>query len=606
MGTAELLLALDAGSTRLQAVLVSAGAGDEAITDLGLGGDRGQLSAVAFISEDGEVRFGDDAESRGAAHPERVVRDVMSHVGDPVPLVVGGFIVPAEQLVARMVRWAVSAVVIQHGHRPACIALTHPTGWRAHRVEALSAALQEAEVGDVLLVPAAIAAARHAAHQGRSRIVSVYDLGGDSFEASVINGQAVAGPPCTLAFGAAELDLSLLRHVLGFAAGGRAAPSAAELAAARRGACAAKESLSQRSDVEIDVSLDGRQTRVRVTRAELEDLAQPLVDRTVDALEHALDEAHVAVGSVDEIVLVGGGAHLPLVAQTLSSRTDRPLTVPDHPQFATALGAALIAWERTADRRRLRTPEPQTEQAQPERTSSFAALIAALRGTRVPYGAATAVVAAGVIIGAGMVFGASTPMGESTTASAQDAVAGDGDVRIARAASGFEAAGQETGEDADEARAHADVDDTGSPALPRSPHGAPGSDFDPRSAIGDGTPSRAASTPPPSSRIGASGTGTPQTGAPGPAAGAGTSAPVADPVDGIPTSPDPTPDPGPTAPAPTDPTPEPAQDPAPTEPAPAEPAPSGEPGPSSDTTGSTPEPATEPSPTSGGLADVTA
>ncbi|WP_336645835.1 Hsp70 family protein [Microbacterium sp. USHLN186] len=442
MGTAELLLALDAGQTRLQAVLVSAGAEDEAITShLRLGADRDHVSAGAFIAEDGDVLFGDEAERRGAAQPERLVRDFFSRVGDRAPVVVGGFAVPAEELVTRMVRWAVAVVVAQYGVIPGCIALAHPTGWRGHRIQTLRAALQHAALGDVLLVPAGYAAARHAASSGRSRAIAVYDLGGETFEASVLDGAALAGPPCVLPVGAADLDLSLLQHVISLSGGGTRRPgSADELVASRASVAAAKEELSRRSDAAVALRLHGREAHVRLTRAELEDLAAPVIERTVDTLEGALDDAGVRADQLDEIVLVGGGAQLPLVAQTLSRRMDRPLTMPKDPQFATALGAGLIAWERTADRRRARAAVVPPEVAAPERVPLLAGLLAGLRGARVPYGAAAMLVVAGVLIAGGMVFGATT-MDEPTSAAADGSRADAGDdVGVRRAASGFSTA----------------------------------------------------------------------------------------------------------------------------------------------------------------------
>ena len=591
MGTAELLLALDAGQTRLHAMVVSAGADDEAITGrLRLGADRDQVSAGAFITEDGDVLFGDEAQERALAQPERWVHDVVSHVGDPLPLMVGGFAVPAEELVARMVRWAVAALVAAHGAAPNCIAVTHPTGWRGHRIGALRAALQAADVGDVLLVPAGYAAARHAAASGRARVIAVYDLGGETFEASVLDGAELAGPPSTLALGTTDLDLSLLEHVVAVAggAGTRRPGTTGELVASRASVSGAKEELSHRSDATVALRLRGTETQVRLTRAELEDAAEPMIERTVDALDRALDDAGVRADQLDEIVLVGGGSRLPLVAQTLSRRMDRPLTAPDDPQFAAALGAGLIAWEHTADRRRARAAIAPPEAAPPERTPLLAALLAGIRGVRVPYGAATALVAAGVIIAAGMVFGAGTPMNESiSTAAGAAGTDAEDDVGVRRATSGFSAADSEPADDAAEETdgavgAEPDAEDPAAQESDDEPESTPaGGGFrvapaDDPAADSDSTPSGGSGSSPTPASTGRTGTSTGSGSAPQPA-----------------TEPAPQPATEPTAGPAPEPEPEPASDPAPApEPEPAEdpgPAPSSEPTPDP-----TPEPVTDP------------
>lgn len=613
MGTAELLLALDAGQTRVHAVVVSAGPEQGAITShLRLGADGDDVSAGAFVTEDGEVLFGDDARQRAATQPERWVPDFVSHVGDRVPLVVGGFVAPAEELVARMVRWAVAAVVAAHGSAPGCIAVTHPTGWRGHRIEALRAALQSAAVGDVLLVPVGYGAVRHAARSGRSRVIAVYDLGGETFEASVLEDGVLAGPPCVLPVGTAALDLALLQQVLALGGGAetRRPGTAGELAASRASVACAKEVLSQRSDAAVALRMRGQETQLRLTRAELEDVAEPMIERTVDALEHALDDAGVRVDQLDEIVLVGGGSRMPLVAQTLSRRMDRPLTAPADPQFAAARGVGLIAWERTADRRRARAAIAPPEVPPPEKASLLEALRAWFRGTRVPYGAATALVAAGVIIAAGMVFGASTPMNESISAAAgaDDPDAAD-DVGVRRASSGFSPGSSRADEQGgqpgtrgsqDDGDSRPQADDT---STADGPTATPGGGFRiaPAEDPGDGSGTAPAPTtesgvtavpPPADSPPSAEPAPAP---VPSPTPSSSTPEPAAEPEPEPTAEPAPEPEPTPTEepssdPAPA-PTPQPPGDAGPT----ATPEPTSDPTPES-TSEPTPEPTSEPTP----------
>ena len=68
-------------------------------------------------SRDGELLFGEAAERRGLAQPERLVREFKRRIGDDVPIVVGDQRFAPEELYARMVAWVVDAVAEREGGR---------------------------------------------------------------------------------------------------------------------------------------------------------------------------------------------------------------------------------------------------------------------------------------------------------------------------------------------------------------------------------------------------------------------------------------------------------------------------------------------------------
>lgn len=88
---------------------------------------------------------------------------------------------------------------------------------------------------------------------------------------------------------------------------------------------------------------DGRAIQATLTRAQFEQLAEPLVGRTLDSARRALRDAGLAVGDVRGVVMVGGATRMPVVRQQVGALFGtEPLTNLD-PDQVVALGAALQA-----------------------------------------------------------------------------------------------------------------------------------------------------------------------------------------------------------------------------------------------------------------------
>ncbi|WP_194420290.1 Hsp70 family protein [Microbacterium abyssi] len=361
MGEYEVVLALDLGISRIIAASAGLAQSEDVETDSYVLGHRGGSTAVlAFVADDGEILFGDVAEQRGFIQPENLLRAFTAEIGDEIPLVAGRSAIPAAELTAQLASWAAALAAQPHEQRPA-IAIAHPAAWTSHRIDALRAALSGAGFEDVRFMTAAEAAVRQ--HDSMLRdagapplpanaVVAVYDLGGESFEATVLRKEAdaqfrILGEPIAIVDGAGALfDDLLMEHALR-TSGADAAPAVPDagdrvaFARLRRACVAAKESLSFDADATIPVTLPGRSASVRITRSELEAMIDPALERTLDAVERALDGAKLSQDQLDHVLLLGGSSHIPLVAQRLSERFDRPIvTAPD---AAAALGAARAA-----------------------------------------------------------------------------------------------------------------------------------------------------------------------------------------------------------------------------------------------------------------------
>src|SRR4051812_16497522 len=150
----------------------------------------------------------------------------------------------------------------------------------------------------------------------RSRI-AVFDLGGGTFDISILELSAgvfqVLATSGNTRLGGDDIDAALTGYIAE-----RAGVSAdtALLARIREAAIAAKHRLSSEETAEISLPFalaGGASLALTVTRAELERLARPIVERTRTNCLRALTDARISPAELDEVILVGGQTRMPLV-----------------------------------------------------------------------------------------------------------------------------------------------------------------------------------------------------------------------------------------------------------------------------------------------------
>ncbi len=325
-----------------------------------LGARSPAVPSVVFLCEDGAVLAADAALQRGVEEPQRLARDFRSRLGDEVPLVLGGRSAAPHELAGHLLRWVLDAVAAREGAPPAQLTLTHPSDWRRHRIRLLLDAAAATGQRDVTLLSEPVAAALRyhaAAPLPVGALLAVHDLGGASFEASVVRrteeGFELAGPPGRDGFGGADVDRAVLAHVarvVGSAWERLDANDAAVGAALERvrlAAVAAKETLSAEIEAVVPVTLPGVSTRVRITRAELEAAVHAPVQRTVELLWDAVAAAGARPEQLHAVVLAGGSGRMPIVARLVGALGVRVAADVD-PLFVVCLGAATAAGARLA------------------------------------------------------------------------------------------------------------------------------------------------------------------------------------------------------------------------------------------------------------------
>jgi molecular chaperone DnaK len=187
--------------------------------------------------------------------------------------------------------------------------------------------------------------------------VLVYDLGGGTFDASVLelsdNVYEVVSTGGDTFLGGVDFDnrivdrlLALWREQTGRDFDGDRVALSRLVDAAERAKCA----LSERAEFPVQLPFlamkDGHPVSLdaRLGREEVVKLVEPLVDRTLAVCREVLSTRDLAPGDIAEVLLVGGQSRMPLVHEKVAAFFGRAPSRAVHPDEAVAVGAALLAY----------------------------------------------------------------------------------------------------------------------------------------------------------------------------------------------------------------------------------------------------------------------
>ncbi|ALO34074.1 molecular chaperone HscA [Colwellia sp. MT41] len=191
------------------------------------------------------------------------------------------------------------------------------------------------------------AAVAYGLDSGQEGIIAVYDLGGGTFDISVLRLNKgvfeVLATGGDTALGGDDFDVAIVDYLVEQADLTRPLSPSLERQLMQQ-ACFAKEQLTDNDQVEISLSLDsGSDWTVSFDQAQLNELIGTLVKKTLRACRRTIKDAGITVDEVVEIIMVGGSTRVPLVRSEVEKYFNKtPLTTID-PDKVVAIGAAIQA-----------------------------------------------------------------------------------------------------------------------------------------------------------------------------------------------------------------------------------------------------------------------
>jgi molecular chaperone DnaK len=317
------------------------------------------MPSAVYLTPQGQLLVGRDAERHARVDPGRFEPNPKRRVDDGGVLL-GDVDVPVPRVFAAVLGQVADEARRQLGAPADEVRLTHPARWGEQRRRLLAEAARICGLGTPQLIAEPVAAASyftavlHAAVPV-GRCLAIYDLGGGTFDATVVRrtpaGFQVLAEDGLPDVGGLDFDHAIVDH-LGRQYGHSHPEQWARLVNPRDGAerrqrrmlyedaRAAKEMLSRTASV--DIHLPTLEVDAHLTRAELEDLVRPHLERTVACLARTIAGTGLATAELVGIFLVGGSSRIPLAAHLIHTGLRVAPTTLEQPETVVAEGALCL------------------------------------------------------------------------------------------------------------------------------------------------------------------------------------------------------------------------------------------------------------------------
>lgn len=312
--------------------------------------------SVVSIDPDGTVYVGETAKERAVLHPLEAARVFKRSMGTDKTYMLSGKTFRAEELSSLVLRSLKEDAECYLGEEVTEAIISVPAYFNDMQRKATKQAgeLAGLRVNRIINEPTAAAIACGMDSQGTDARYLVFDLGGGTFDVSILElcgsimeVHAIAGDNF---IGGEDFTALLCNMYLEKAA---IAPESLDIRTMNevlKAAEACKCAFSESNEVVMRCTVDDHSYEMRLTLAEYEKACAPLLERLRRPIERSLRDAGVSLKDIDQIVLVGGATRLPVIRRFVIRLFGRfPGTLVD-PDQAVALGAALQCGMKMRDR----------------------------------------------------------------------------------------------------------------------------------------------------------------------------------------------------------------------------------------------------------------
>lgn len=308
------------------------------------------MPSCVGIGEGGEILVGQAAMNQLAAAPERTVASVKRQMGSEIPIELGDKSYRPEEISAFILKRLKEEAERDLGQEVTKAVVTVPAYFdeRQRRATQDAAKLAGLEAVRILNEPTAAALAYNVRNEERQSIL-VYDLGGGTFDVSLVLCEKglveVKASHGDTHLGGDDFDDLLTTH-LAKAWTGKTPLDLTDPRTGRRLKLAAEAAKRRLSDhafaaVREEFLTDDSHLDIELERTTLEELIEPLLTKTWDAIHAALRDGAVQPRDVDKVLLVGGSTRIPLVRHLIENCLGRPPSAEVNPDLVVALGAAI-------------------------------------------------------------------------------------------------------------------------------------------------------------------------------------------------------------------------------------------------------------------------
>jgi len=352
------VIGIDLGTTNSCVSTIENG---EAIVIPNAEGARTTPSVVAFAKSDGERMIGVTAKRQAVTNPDRTIISVKRHMGTDWTVSVDETDYTPQEVSAFILQKLKADAEAYLGHEVKQAVITCPAYFTDAQRKATKDAGRIAGL-DVLRIinePTAAALA-YGVDKSSDQTILVYDLGGGTFDVSVleiyeVDGQHQIEVKATAGnnkLGGDDFDDQIIEWMVTEfkkETGIDLSNDKQAMSRLKEAAEKAKIELSGTNQTQINLPFismaDGQPVHLdlSLSRAKFEDLISKLIEATMKPTRQAMKDADLKKGDVDKVILVGGSTRVPAVQEAIEKEVGKAPYKGINPDEAVAMGAALQA-----------------------------------------------------------------------------------------------------------------------------------------------------------------------------------------------------------------------------------------------------------------------
>lgn len=345
------IIGIDLGTTNS---CVSVIEGGEAVVITNSEGARTTPSVVAF-SKDGERLVGQVAKHQSVTNPDRTVISIKRHMGSDYKVDIDGKKYTPQEISAMILQKLKADAEAYLGQKVTDAVITVPAYFTDSQRQATKDAGQIAglNVQRIINEPTAAALA-YGIDKDNDQKVVVYDLGGGTFDVSIIEiGDGVQEVLATAGnnhLGGDDFDQRVIDFLVDEFKKSDGVDLTKDKFAMQRlkeEAEKAKIALSSTASVAVNIPYitadqsGPKHMNVTLTRAKFNELTADLVEKSMTPLKQAIKDSGLSLSQIDKVLLVGGSTRIPAVQDAVKNYTGKEPFKGINPDECVAMGAAI-------------------------------------------------------------------------------------------------------------------------------------------------------------------------------------------------------------------------------------------------------------------------
>ncbi|MGV8026693.1 MAG: Hsp70 family protein [Anaerolineaceae bacterium] len=353
----QLAVGIDLGTTFSSIAIINENNEAEIIPN----SEGGRLTPSVVFFDNNISVVGEIAKDNSELYPERIIKFVKREMGNPAwfykheekrltptdisALILRKLKIDAELYIGQKIRYAVITVpaYFDDSRRRATIDAGSMAGF---------------EVLQLINEPTAAAIAFGINQAEKDETVLVYDLGGGTFDVTLLklsdkgNKIEILASEGDHQLGGKDFDDAIIRFCVEcFYSEHDFDPTSEphDLQELRNNSEKAKIELSNRDKTALLVRSNGQRSRVLIEREQFENLIKPKLDTTLSLIRNVLKSSHSKPALIDRILLIGGSTRIPLVKKMLKDFFQKEPDDSINPDEAVSLGAAILAVKKLSE-----------------------------------------------------------------------------------------------------------------------------------------------------------------------------------------------------------------------------------------------------------------